>query len=71
MHRQEFDELGECAVCHAEIEPGTDRAFFFTPERLLCFRCASERGGVYDADEETWTTPADTSDLENEQRPHP
>jgi hypothetical protein len=70
MHRQEFDDVRECVLCHLEIAPKADRAFFYSPDAFLCWKCAIERDGVYDADLDTWVTPPNTNDLVDERRPH-
>lgn len=73
MNHDREDLSGEvsCIGCGAELWPDVDRAFATGPDTFLCFECAEQRGGVYDADEDSWTRPPDVSGLVDERRPHP
>lgn len=69
--RQERDDqASSCVDCGAEIWPEVDRAFSYGSEEYLCFGCAERRGGVFDADEDRWTSAPDLSGLPDERRPH-
>ena len=52
-----------CTECGASLWEDDDRAFSFAPRAYLCEECATQRGGVYDSEQETWTTPPDVSDI--------
>ena len=45
MEQEEWDALQSCVDCHANIEPGLDRAYMLSDEICLCFSCAIRRGG--------------------------
>ncbi len=63
-------ETTTCVGCGAELSPETDRAFATGPDTFLCFACATQSGGVYDADQDRWTVPPDVSGIADERRPH-
>lgn len=71
MHEQEWNDLTQCVACNAAIAAATDRAFAISNDDYLCFGCATERGGIFDEELERWSVPPETSDLVDEQRPHP
>jgi hypothetical protein len=54
MHRSEARDLVQCASCRAEISLGRDRGYPVTADSALCFACAVERGGRYDAQHDAW-----------------
>ena len=70
MHRSEARELVDCIECHATIAAERDRAFAVTEDEWLCFECATRRGGVWDDEEDEWTTTPDLTGLYDERRPH-
>ncbi len=61
--RNEVDAGVCCALCGADVSPGSDRSFSFAAEQVLCWDCAERRGGVYDAIHERWETAPETDDL--------
>jgi hypothetical protein len=63
MHRSESRELASCLACGAEVVPGRDRAFALSPDRFLCFSCATQRGGSWDELHDHWTAEPETRDL--------
>lgn len=63
MHRSEADEATHCEVCGATIWIGRGRSYCFGSDRALCWDCALERGGRYDADLDEWADPPNCSDL--------
>ena len=69
MHREENDELEECAGCRAAIAPGVTPSFALGDDLLLCLECAIRRGGQYDARLDRWTVAPDLSGLPLERRP--
>ncbi len=62
MHRSEEREFGVCASCGATTGL-QERAFVFGAEGLLCFECASKRGGSYDEYFDRWTARPRVDDL--------
>jgi hypothetical protein len=56
----------ECASCRARIWIVMQPSFAIEGDRLLCWGCAIERGGVYDINEGWWVTAPDTADLLDE-----
>jgi hypothetical protein len=54
-HREELEDQAACAVCGALISRAGERGFAFGESGVLCFACAEQRGGSYDADEDRWT----------------
>jgi hypothetical protein len=67
MHRAESDELLTCTACGAAINP-RDRVYSFGAEGALCFSCAVQRGGEYDAGQDRWTRSPDVSDVAEPER---
>jgi hypothetical protein len=63
MHRSEARELTSCAGCGAEIHASADRTYAVDAERSLCFACAVQRGGSFDALHDLWTEVPDLSGL--------
>lgn len=63
MHREELEQLDVCASCQASIIPNEEESFAFGPNSVLCWKCAIDRGGVYNEYEERWTTAPNVSDL--------
>jgi hypothetical protein len=63
MHRSEERFLGQCADCGEEIRPGHDPAFTFGTDGVLCAKCATRRGGRYDAVHDHWVREPDYGDL--------
>lgn len=70
MHQTESDELSQCADCGAEVSPGRDRAYAYDAENVICFECATRRGGGWDALHERWEKAPDLSGLVDSRRPH-
>lgn len=66
MDEEELDELDECVDCGATVDVETDPSFPFGSRGVLCLECAIRRGGIYDADEDRWTSPPDLRGLESE-----
>lgn len=62
MHESESERFGLCAVCESEISTA-DRVYSFGVDELLCFECALERHGVFDEQQDRWTSPPDVEDL--------
>jgi len=63
MHSSEARELDTCTECGAEIHTARDRSFALDSERSLCFACAVQRGGSFDALHDVWTHAPDLSGL--------
>ena len=59
------DELAvaRCADCGDELDPDMDRGYALGPDAVLCFRCASQRGGTWDESQERWVIEPDVADL--------
>ena len=68
MHHQESDEQVRCASCGALIAPDTERGYGFGFDNYVCWECALQRGGVYDADQDRWRIVPDVQDLYDERR---
>jgi hypothetical protein len=69
MHRTEQREFETCADCGAEVHAARDRGYALDAERVLCFACATRRGGTYDEWRDLWIEPPDVGGLEEEKRP--
>lgn len=70
---RDSDDTGEdwetaqvCAQCGTPVALSSDRAFAFGIGNLLCWGCAMERGGRYDAELDRWTTSPDVADFPDE-----
>lgn len=70
MHREEFEGADRCASCGVELAPATERGYAFGESGVLCYACATRRGGVYDAVQDRWSREPDLSGLPDERRPH-
>jgi hypothetical protein len=68
MDIDEADGLTECWACNVTISESSDPVFPFGEAGLLCFECAVQRGGAYDAKQERWLRPPDVTDLPDERR---
>jgi len=55
-----------CAACSASISLEPARSFAFGSGNALCWQCATERGGRYDADRESWDRAPDLAGLPDE-----
>lgn len=66
MEPEDLEEQAACTDCGSIIAASTGRGFAFGNEGLLCWACASRRGGSYDESEDRWTVPPDVSDLPDE-----
>jgi hypothetical protein len=67
MEQEELEEgITDCAGCGAAVDPATDLGFTFGTRSVLCFECATTRGGRYDAPEERWVVPPDLTALEQD-----
>jgi hypothetical protein len=54
MHRSEERRAFACSDCGAAV-PAAARAFAFAGEGVLCWECATRRGGAYDEAEDRWS----------------
>ena len=66
MEREEWENTQPCAHCGARATADAERGFAFGVGNLLCWSCAIERGGRYDAEHETWTVSPNVADLPDE-----
>lgn len=69
MHRSEESEFERCADCGAEVHAARDRGYALDPENVLCFACATRRGGSYDEQRDLWVEPPDVGDIAEPRRP--
>jgi hypothetical protein len=54
MHREDWDDLLDCSACGDVVSVTTDRVYMLDENSCLCFRCATERGGSFDEDQDRW-----------------
>jgi hypothetical protein len=66
MDREEWEGADSCAACGGPVTSGAERGFSFGLQNVLCFGCAVERGGRYDAERDTWTESPNVADLADE-----
>jgi hypothetical protein len=66
MHRTEERELDFCSDCGAEVHVARDRAYALDSERMLCFDCATRRGGAYDEAHDLWVEKPDLAGIASE-----
>ncbi len=57
---------GTCALCGAALLQGAEPSFAFGVGNQLCWSCAEDRGGRYDAENDVWDQPPDLSGLADE-----
>jgi hypothetical protein len=63
MEEEEL-EVGEpCTNCGTVVVEGLSPLYRFGDRGVLCWECAIQRGGTYDAEHESWVEPPRTSDL--------
>jgi hypothetical protein len=60
------EERETCAACGAQVAGEPDRSFAFGSGNVLCWQCATARGGRYDADREAWDREPDLTNLSDE-----
>ncbi len=63
MVREDWENTPVCVQCGSA---NAERGFQFGAAGLLCWTCALERGGRYDAERETWSESPDVSGLPDE-----
>lgn len=66
MEREEWESAGACAQCGASVARDSERGFEFGVGNLLCWGCAIERGGQYDAELERWSVSPNVAGLPDE-----
>ena len=66
MAGEEWERGESCAQCGAAVDASSDRSFAFGAGNQLCWTCATERGGRYDAGREAWSVRPDVADLPDE-----
>lgn len=66
MEIEEWEDAGVCIVCGARVSEAAQDAFGFGTENVLCWECATERGGRYDAERDTWDVEPDLEGLVDE-----
>ena len=66
MEREDWESTGVCAHCGTAVAPDSELGFGFGISNLLCWSCAIERGGRYDAELDEWTVAPDVTDLPDE-----
>lgn len=66
MDPEEWEGLEACALCGARITSEAEQGFAFGTDGHLCARCATARGGRYDAERDLWDVEPDLSDLPDE-----
>lgn len=54
MDLAEWEEGTECAECGEPVERRADAGFPFGEELVLCFECATKRGGIFDTELDKW-----------------
>jgi hypothetical protein len=63
---EDEDRPETCAACGASVTAGPERGFAFGSGNMLCWQCATARGGRYDADREAWDRAPDLAGLPDE-----
>jgi hypothetical protein len=68
MDREPDDRIEPtlCALCGAAVLSDSERAFAFGDENLLCWECATARGGRYDEASDSWERAPDLTGLSDE-----
>lgn len=64
--RDDREERDVCELCGARVSASTEAAFAFGAGGVLCFECATRRGGSFDADRDLWDPPPDLEGLPDE-----
>jgi hypothetical protein len=65
MEREEWESRDACALCGALVASDAE-GFAFGIGNVLCARCATARGGRYDAMHGVWEVAPDLSGLPDE-----
>jgi hypothetical protein len=71
MDPDERSDLIDCIDCGTTVDPAFDRPFMITEAIILCFSCATRRGGAYDSDKEKWVVAPLLDAIPEERRPQP
>jgi hypothetical protein len=66
MHRSEAREGVACAACGTVVDLVGGNAYAYGSESALCFDCAVERGGRFDAQQDRWVEAPGLADLARE-----
>ena len=66
MVLRELESLDRCALCGESIPVDSERSFAFGAGNVLCWECAIERGGSYDAERDVWASVPDLAGLPDE-----
>lgn len=62
MTNETSEEFASCADCGCSLDPALERGYG-REDWVLCWRCAVQRGGSYDENEDTWTVEPRVHDL--------
>lgn len=68
MHSEEMDVQVRCVVCSREVDVDAEVVYAYGVGDVMCFECAVERGGAYDADEDRWVREPSTEGLPDQRR---
>ena len=63
MERPMAQGIAECADCGAPVDVALDRGYAGPGNWVLCHFCAGKRGAQFDANEDCWTVPPDSTGL--------
>ena len=55
----ELTELSRCIECGADVWPERERSYLISDDDVLCYECATRRGGAYDELHDRWTARPD------------
>jgi hypothetical protein len=71
MDPDELSGFVTCIDCGESVDAAFDRPFAITDEVVLCFTCATRRGGAYDSDKEKWVAVPLLEAIPEERVPYP
>lgn len=63
MSYEEEESVEVCSACGAPIDELNERAYAFGEDDILCWSCATDRGGVYDVERDYWVDEPDLEGL--------
>ena len=66
MEQDDRTEAQVCAACGNAVISDAERTFEFGDENILCWECATARGGRYDEQRDAWERPPDLAGIADE-----
>jgi hypothetical protein len=66
VDREDWEDTDVCVLCGEAVSTGSERGYVFGTGNLLCWSCATKRGGQYDTLRDSWEVAPDVGGLPDE-----